>query len=222
MNDRPLSVDAYVPLIATTFLDNLSDSWSIPHSRIEEKSCWLLKQRQHASCALSCTRLAFANRATGELSTDQYALNEARSTRSRTRRARCDARWLRYARWLRSVRRVHGEGVHLRMYASQKHDGVRVRTARFRAHTLALDAPAFDATACSTRSRTRRARCDARWLRYARWLRSAWRRRSLARVRKSKARESSRLHDTILCVPSLAARSTGHNSNALLDMRRGS
>lgn len=131
VNDRPLSVDAYVPLIATTFLDNLSDSWSIPHSRIEEKSCWLLKQRQHASCALSCTRLAFANRATGELSTDQHALNEARSTRSRTRRARCDARWLRYARWLRSVRRVHGEGVHLRMYASQKHERVRVCTTRF-------------------------------------------------------------------------------------------
>ena len=91
VNDRPLNVDAYVPLIATTFLDNLSDSWYIPHSRVEEKSCWLLKQRQHASCALSCTRLAFANRATGELLTDQYALNEACSTRSRTRRARCDA-----------------------------------------------------------------------------------------------------------------------------------
>jgi hypothetical protein len=52
VNDRPPNVDAYVPLIATTFLDNLSDSWYIPHSRVEEKSCWLLKQRQHAICAL--------------------------------------------------------------------------------------------------------------------------------------------------------------------------
>ena len=42
-----------------------------------EGSCWLLKQLQHASCSLSCTRLAFANRATDELSTGQCVLNDA-------------------------------------------------------------------------------------------------------------------------------------------------
>ena len=179
--------------------------------------------RMYASQKHDGVRVRTARFCAHTLALDATAFDAtACSTRSRTRRARCDARWLRYARWLRSARRVYGEGAHLRMYESQKQDGVRVRTARFRAHALALDAPAFDATACSTRSHTRRARCDARWPRYARWLRIAWRRRSLARARKSKARESSRLHDTILCVPSLAARSTGHNSNDLLDMRRGS
>ena len=80
-----------------------------------------------------------------------------------------------------------------------EHMAVLSARSSFSTHTLVPDAPALDATTCSMRSRTRRARCTT----ISRWLRGAWRGFSLAHVHKPKA-----AHTLALDAPALDVTST--------------